>query len=87
MGMSPLFLSKEKSGEEIYRHIQEGRRRGLELYFRLIGLRETNTKAVHPPRLKPYGPSCGWCGKPLRTPKAKPCAACWTPLAFLGRAE
>ena len=76
----PSRLAKGKSPEEVRDLFLEGRRRGLEVYFMLTGFRETNANAVHHHRLKLYGPPCGWCEKPLRTPKAKFCAACGTPI-------
>lgn len=48
----------------------------LDQYERLTGFRESNMNAVWHHRLSIYGPPCGSCGKPLRTPKAKFCAAC-----------
>jgi hypothetical protein len=50
--------------------------RALELYERLTGFRETNINALWHHRASGYGPPCAHCGKPLRTPKAKLCAAC-----------
>src|SRR5262245_18128456 len=76
--LKPSHLAKGKSPEEISLLYQEGQRRGLELYCKLTGLRETNANAVYQHRLRLYVPSCGWCEKPLRTPKAKFCAACGT---------
>ena len=65
----------------------EAKQRALDLYYLFTGYRETNINAVYHHRLSLYGPPCGWCGKPLRTPKAKICAACWTPITCLGGAE
>lgn len=48
----------------------------LEKYFELTGFLETNMNAVHHHILDQYGPPCKDCGKPLRTHKAKWCAAC-----------
>jgi hypothetical protein len=42
----------------------------------MTGLRETNINAIWHHRIAEYGPPCGACGKPLRTPKARLCAAC-----------
>jgi hypothetical protein len=47
-------------------------------YERLTGFRETNPSAVMHHRLSLYGPPCTTCGKPLRTPEARHCAACGT---------
>ncbi|MCP3099122.1 hypothetical protein LZ198_09600 [Myxococcus sp. K15C18031901] len=47
-----------------------------EAYTRLTGFAETNANAVMPHRLSLYGPPCAACGKPLRTPEARHCAAC-----------
>jgi hypothetical protein len=49
----------------------------LEAYRRITGQDHT----THPSdlmhhRIAKYGPICVQCGKPLRTPKAKYCAAC-----------
>jgi len=48
----------------------------LMLYHELTGFEETNPQALWHHRLADYGPPCGHCGKPLRTPRAKLCAAC-----------
>ena len=48
----------------------------LDLYERLTGYRETNPLALWHHRASLYGPPCSNCGKPLRTPQAKLCAAC-----------
>ena len=53
-------------------------REALERYERLTGYRETNPRALYHHRVSLYGPPCPHCGKPLRTPKAKLCAACGT---------
>lgn len=50
----------------------------LDRYFEISGLRETNANALWHHRLANFGPPCRACGKPLRTPRAKLCAACGT---------
>ena len=51
----------------------------LQRYFELTGVRESNINALWHHRLSLYGPPCSSCGKLLRTPRAKFCAACGTP--------
>lgn len=63
--------------------LHEARRDGygkeaLERYFQITGFRETAADALWHHRLIYYGPPCRKCEKPLRTPKAKFCAACGT---------
>jgi hypothetical protein len=53
-----------------------GREAALDLYEEMTGLRETNINAIWHHRLKDYGLPCTECGKPLRTPQARFCAAC-----------
>ena len=48
----------------------------LAMYYQLTGLAETNPAAIMHHRLALYGVPCGTCGKPLRTPVARFCAAC-----------
>ncbi|NMO16116.1 hypothetical protein HPC49_17845 [Pyxidicoccus fallax] len=48
-------------------------------YTRLTGFPETNVNAVLHHRLSLFGPPCATCGKPLRTPQARYCAACGEP--------
>ena len=48
----------------------------LDFYFELTGFRETNINAIWHHIVDLYGPPCCECGKPLRTPRAKWCAAC-----------
>ncbi|MBO0359324.1 hypothetical protein J0X19_15280 [Hymenobacter sp. BT186] len=48
----------------------------LEMYKLLTGFVETNPNAVMHHEVDQYGPPCPQCTKPLRTPKARFCAAC-----------
>ncbi|MCC4589940.1 hypothetical protein LL974_02195 [Xanthomonas campestris pv. cannae] len=50
--------------------------RARQLYHALTGRTETNPAVIWHHRLSIYGPPCHVCGKPLRTPRAKLCAAC-----------
>jgi hypothetical protein len=45
-------------------------------YERITGFHETNPNAVYHHRLSLYGPPCSNCRKPLRSTKARFCAAC-----------
>jgi hypothetical protein len=62
--------------DEAVRHGYDG---ALELYSAITGFRETNPNALWHHRASQFGPPCRVCGKPLRTPRAKLCAACGAP--------
>jgi hypothetical protein len=51
-------------------------REALARFRDLTGYDETNVNALWHHRLNLFGPPCATCGKPLRTPRAKHCAAC-----------
>ena len=72
-------MLEEHEWEEVVPQLRDGRGMwpgALERYFQLSGYRETNINALWHHRVSQYGPPCKVCGKPLRTPKAKMCAAC-----------
>lgn len=47
-----------------------------EMFSKLTGVRDIAPEALWHHRLSLYGPPCAHCGKPLRTPRARLCAAC-----------
>jgi hypothetical protein len=48
----------------------------LRRYFEVTAFEETNANAVWHHVADQYGPPCSSCGMPLRTPRARMCAAC-----------
>jgi hypothetical protein len=57
---------------------EQWKRRWLDRFEAMTGHRETNPNAIWHHRLALYGDPCRYCGKPLRTPRAKLCAHCGT---------
>lgn len=48
----------------------------LDYYKEVTGFEESEPNAIMHHRISQYGPPCGNCGKPYRTPQASLCAAC-----------
>ncbi|MDX6458396.1 MAG: hypothetical protein QOE55_2093 [Acidobacteriaceae bacterium] len=48
----------------------------LRRYFEVTGFEETNANAIWHHVVSQHGAPCSSCGKPLRTPRARMCAAC-----------
>ena len=45
-------------------------------YERITGFHSENPNSIWHHRVTLYGPPCNFCEKPLRTPRARHCAAC-----------
>ena len=90
MYLRPITSPAAKSPDRFVEHqreLKEGRQRALDLYETFTGFRETNHLALYHHRESIYGPPCGWCGKPLRTPRAKLCADCGTRVTCAAASE
>jgi hypothetical protein len=71
-------LSPDARAAEGAAGFQRMREAILSRYNRLTGFGETLPEAVMHHRVSAYGPPCGACGRPLRTPRASFCAGCGT---------
>jgi len=76
-----LPMLDEQDWAQVLPHLHEAKDRArgqgaLTRYFEITGVRETNVNAIWHHRLSQFGPPCPSCGKLLRTPRAKLCAAC-----------
>jgi hypothetical protein len=59
--------------------LKDGQQAALLVHYNEItGFNETNPNAIFHHRVSSFVPPCHRCGKPLRTPRAKLCAACGT---------
>jgi hypothetical protein len=73
-GLEPLKPEQEQHATRYrYQYLLAG-------YQMFTGIAESNPNMVWHHVRSLYGPTCDACGKPLRTPKARLCAACGTPV-------
>lgn len=67
---------RQRHGVSLAEAQRKGLAPALAEYFRLTGFPETNGNVLFHHRLALFGPPCRRCGKLLRSPRAKHCAAC-----------
>jgi hypothetical protein len=76
-GLRAIKEYRERNGATLVEAMEHFHGQGaIERYFEITGFRETNANAIWHHRLSLFGPRCAACGKLLRTPRAKLCAAC-----------
>jgi hypothetical protein len=88
--MEPLLISSIENIQR-YRHqhgvgldavpIPEMYRLALSTFQKMTGVEDIDPLALWHHRQADLGPACHHCGKPLRTPHARLCAACGKPRA------
>ena len=78
------FAAAERLYRQMFELLKSGHTRDvsaaslLDWYKELTGFDESEPNAIMHHRSSLYGPPCGYCGKPYRTPSAMLCAACGT---------
>ena len=78
--LQPQIASSAQAKAEFNRLISERDLLAMEIFAKHTGRQPTEPFEVLHHRLALYGPPCGKCGKPLRTPKASVCGNCgWKP--------
>jgi hypothetical protein len=70
------FRASRRKGEKAFVSVEDILAPVCAEYMRLTGFHERNVNAVLHHRLRLYGPPSTRCGKPLRSPRARYCAAC-----------
>lgn len=80
-GVRSIIDARRRGGTSLAHEMEPGRLRAhyaeaLDAYERMAGVREEDPRVLWHHRTALYGPPCAACGKPLRTPRAKLCAAC-----------
>ena len=74
--ISQIKSYRERHGCSLIEARAKGFERALDWYRSATGHDEQNGEALFHHRRSMYGPPCHACGKPLRTPQARYCAAC-----------
>lgn len=72
----PMLLESEWEEIRPLLYPETDEKAALQTIEKITGMQETNINAIWHHRASTFGPPCGNCGKPLRTPKAKFCSEC-----------
>jgi hypothetical protein len=76
MDIAAIKSYRTQHGASLSEALRAAQLPGREEFERITGYREANPNAIWHHRASLYGPPCKHCGKPLRSPLAKHCAAC-----------